>query len=103
MTETHEYKQGRSLCCDARVSEFGFCEECKDHAEPVVIDADGIIRDVDPVNTILQKADRESFAPTVGEIVAGVALVIGMFVFALGLTIHERATAAAQMVAEGKR
>jgi hypothetical protein len=88
--ESREYLDGESLCCGAKIDQqFHRCSDCGDHAEPVVIDADGIIRDVDVVNSLLQKDERPSFEPTVGEIVAGVALVIGMFTLALGLTIQE--------------
>lgn len=48
--------------------------------ETCEVDEDGIIRDVDEVNVLLQGDDRPSFAPTVGEIVAGVAMVVGIWV-----------------------
>lgn len=44
--------------------------------ETCEVDADGIIRDVDEVNTLLQDDDRPSFAPTV----AGVAMIVGIWV-----------------------
>jgi len=125
LTDRHdlrEYKDGLSLCCEARITEFGFCSECEEHAEAVpftdgslgIVGADGIIRlqdasgtdespDTDYVNTLIgnEKEYREtSFAM----MPATLALMIVLtFAVAFASGFYTASAIAAEMVKEGLR
>lgn len=57
LSHLKEFKRGLSLCCRARITENGFCDECKDNAEPYA---------------------QPGRMPSTGEVVALIACCIGI-------------------------